>query len=84
MPTTGNTDKDFASMGEPPQGAIDVAQVALLNSRNAEMRRRAKKIMGSNKKGQAPLGKWINQQKAEKISRKRALQGGEQAARICS
>jgi len=60
MQSTGNTDRDFASMMRAHhQGAIDMAQAELANGKDQQMRRMTQKIMKNNQKEMAPFDKWL-------------------------
>jgi len=60
MQSTGNTDRDFASMMRAHhQGAVDMAQPELANGKDPQMRRMAQKIMKNNQKKMAQFDKWL-------------------------
>jgi uncharacterized protein (DUF305 family) len=64
MPTSGDTDKDFAMMMKMHhQQAVDMAETELANGKSPEMKAMAKKIIAAQKKEIAQFDQWITKQK---------------------
>lgn len=64
MKSTGDTDKDFASMMKMHhQGAINMAEMELKNGKDEKMRSMAKKIIKDQKKEIEEFDKWLAKRK---------------------
>ena len=64
MPTSGDTDKDFAMMMKlHHQQALNMAEMELANGKSAEMKSMAKQIIVAQKKEIAQFDKWLAKQK---------------------
>ena len=64
MKTTGDTDRDFATMMKiHHQGAIDMAQMELQSGKNAKMRLMAKRIIKAQQKEIKEFDQWLGNPK---------------------
>ena len=64
MPSSGDTDKDFAMMMKlHHQQALNMAEMELANGKSAEMKAMAKQIIAAQKKEIAQFDKWLAKQK---------------------
>lgn len=64
MQSTGDTDKDFASMMKMHhQQALDMAEMELTHGKSAELKVMAKKIISGQKKEIAQFDRWLAKQK---------------------
>lgn len=64
MQTTGDTDRDFASMMKMHhQGAIDMAQLELKSGKDAKMRTMAKRIIDAQQKEIKEFDQWLDKRK---------------------
>lgn len=64
MQSTGDTDKDFASMMKVHhQQALDMAEMELTHGKSAELKAMAKKIISGQKKEIAQFDRWLAKQK---------------------
>ncbi|MDO8455339.1 MAG: DUF305 domain-containing protein [Burkholderiaceae bacterium] len=64
MQSTGDTDKDFASMMKVHhQQALDMAEMELMHGKSAELKAMAKKIISGQKKEIAQFDRWLAKQK---------------------
>ncbi|MFO1048234.1 MAG: DUF305 domain-containing protein [Geminicoccaceae bacterium] len=60
MPSSGDTDTDFARMMIPHhQGAIDMARTELANGKDPELRQLAEQIIAAQEKEIAFLKQWL-------------------------
>lgn len=64
MQTTGDMDKDFATMMKMHhQQALDMAEMQLAHGKSAELKAMAKKIIAGQKKEIAQFDRWLAKQK---------------------
>ena len=62
--TSGDTDKDFATMMKMHhQQALDMAEMQLAHGKSAELKAMAKKIISGQKKEIAQFDRWLAKQK---------------------
>jgi len=64
MKTSGDTDRDFATMMKVHhQGAIDMAQMELKSGKDAKMRAMAKRIIEAQQKEIKEFDQWLEKRK---------------------
>lgn len=64
MQSSGDTDKDFATMMKVHhQQALDMAEMQLAHGKSAELKAMAKKIISGQKKEIAQFDRWLAKQK---------------------